>query len=134
MAYKLMPVYNIDQSVGQGGVNQPQDVRLIQTMLNELAKIRVDWAPSTLLPVDGVATPVLRDWITAYQKHVRAAGQPITVDGRVDPMAVTKLVDWSSGFGGSWSTMFTLNYNLRKRALGVHEGLATRLGIMERQL
>jgi hypothetical protein len=134
VAYKIMPVYNIDQSVGQGGANQMQDVRLIQYILNELAKIRADWAPATPLPVDGIANAVLRDWITAYQKHVRAAGQPITVDGRVDPMAVIKGVDWSSGFGGSWSTMFTLNYNLRKRAAGVHEGLAARLGIMEKQL
>ena len=134
MAYKIMPVYNIDQSVGQGGANQTQDVRLIQIMLNELAKIRSDWAPTTPLPVDGMATAVLRDWIIAYQKHVRAAGQPITVDGRVDPMAVIKGVDWSSGFGGSWSTMFTLNYNLRKRAANVHEGLAARVGIMEKQL
>jgi hypothetical protein len=30
--------------------------------------------------------------------------------------------------------MFTLNYNLRKRAANVHEGLAARVGIMEKQL
>ncbi len=133
VAYKVMPVYNIEHSVGQGGVNQQQDVRLIQTMLNELAIIRTDWAPAAPLPVDGFASQVLRDWIIAYQKHVHAQGQPIAIDGRVDPMAVTKYGDWSSGFGGSWSTMFTLNYNLRKRAASAHEGLAGRLGIGEMQ-
>ena len=50
-------------------------------------------------------------------------------DGRVNPMIVSEYSDWSSSIGGSFSTMFTLNYNLRKRAAGIHEGLAARLGI-----
>jgi hypothetical protein len=134
MPYKLMPVYNIDQAVGQGAPNLPPDVRLIQTMLNELSKIKVGWAPQTPLPVDGVYTPILRDWIIAYQKVVLSAGTSIALDGRVDPMKVDGFYDWSASFGGSVSTMFTLNWNLRKRARNIHDGLASRLGILEKEL
>ncbi len=131
MAYKIMPVYNINKSVGQNGTNLVQDVLLIQTFLNELSKAKGGWAPAVPLLVNGLPSPVLVQWITAFQKSVKERGNPIAVDGRVDPMLVKDTSDWSAGFGNSWSTMYAMNRVLRRYAKSVHEGLADRLGLTE---
>ena len=74
---------SIRQSVGQGGVNQQQDVKLIQVLLNTYAAWR---SPFTPLAVDGYAGKNTTDAIMRYQRE--AAG--ITnADGRVDPHGKT---------------------------------------------
>lgn len=134
MAYKTIFVYNVDQSVGQGGANQSADVQLVQAMLNELARVRTDWAPRTPLPVNGSAAPPLVEWIKAFQTQC-AKKNPgrIVIDGRIDPMHMTQSHDWSHSFGGNVaSTMFMLNMAVHRNARQAYEAVGQRLGIQEK--
>lgn len=70
---------SIRQSVGQGGVNQQQDVKLIQVLLNTYVAWR---SPFTPLKVDGYVGKNTTDAIVRYQRE--AAGIK-NADGRVDP-------------------------------------------------
>jgi peptidoglycan hydrolase-like protein with peptidoglycan-binding domain len=70
----------INGSVGQGGANQPSDVRIVQRLLNDwLAKER-----QTQLKVDGLVGPKTLGAITAFQKRNASIA-----DGRLDPMGPT---------------------------------------------
>jgi peptidoglycan hydrolase-like protein with peptidoglycan-binding domain len=67
-------------SVGQGGNNRAQDVRIVQRLLNDsLAKER-----RILLKVDGIVGPKTIAAITAFQK-----GNTSVADGRIDPLGPT---------------------------------------------
>jgi len=66
-------------SVGQGGKNNPGDVRLIQRLLNDVAG-----RGGELLKVDGMAGPKTIAAITRFQEKV--TGQ---ADGRIDPGRTT---------------------------------------------
>lgn len=81
MAYKINPLYNLDQPVGAGQPNRPDDVMLVQFLLTEVAKRSPNWKghPSPLA-VDGKYTPALTEWI----KSVQAQGSR-PPDGIVHP-------------------------------------------------
>ncbi len=74
-------------SVGEGGRNNLQDVKTVQTLLNERIKI-----PTPKLVVDGKSGPKTREAIIQFQKNVLSMRHP---DGRVDPngKTITKLND-----------------------------------------
>ncbi|WP_338663163.1 peptidoglycan-binding domain-containing protein [Pararoseomonas sp. SCSIO 73927] len=63
-------------SVGQGGINRPADVRLVQWLLNAWLRPRGD----TVLKLDGLIGPRTIGAIRAFQQTRSGA-----VDGRVDP-------------------------------------------------
>ena len=66
----------IRASVGQGGVNDPQDVGIVQHLLNVVGQRTGE----RLLDVDGLVGPLTNAAIRKFQsKHCRVA------DGRVDP-------------------------------------------------
>lgn len=67
----------IQGSVGQGGRNQRQDVRAVQTRLNELMS-----PPRQTLVVDGLNGPKTTGMIRDFQSAVVGLMRP---DGRVDP-------------------------------------------------
>jgi uncharacterized protein (TIGR02594 family) len=69
----------ITGSVGEGGVNRPPDVQLIQTLLNQHIQ---RLAPLSPLAVDGLLTPALVTAIKEYQRRILGVANP---DGRVDP-------------------------------------------------
>lgn len=70
----------INGSVGQGGVNQPLNVRIVQRLLNDwLAK-----EGQIQLKVDGLVGPKTLGAITAFQKR-----NVSIADGKVDPMGPT---------------------------------------------
>lgn len=68
-------------SVGRGGVNRPEDVRLIQRLIN--ANLPVPLAP---LAEDGTCGPKTIFAIETYQQRVLGMSPP---DGRVDPGGAT---------------------------------------------
>jgi hypothetical protein len=78
---RVRTVVAITGSVGRGGVNLPEDVRLIQQLLNE-AGAREGGAP---LAVDGRVGPKTIAAITDYQRRRRL---PVA-DGRVDVAGAT---------------------------------------------
>lgn len=67
----------ISASVGRGGVNRPEDVRRIQTLLNRHIR-----PPQLPLSVNGQADPKTIAAITDFQRRVVKLRYP---DGRVDP-------------------------------------------------
>ncbi|MGO9596701.1 MAG: peptidoglycan-binding domain-containing protein [Isosphaeraceae bacterium] len=68
----------ISASVGEGGLNRPDDVRLIQSSLNDIDV--EDGGPDPLLDVDGIAGPLTKSAIARFQQpHIGFA------DSRVDP-------------------------------------------------
>jgi hypothetical protein len=67
----------IEGSVGQGGDNREEDVRVVQEMLN-----RQDLSPLRKLAVDGRAGPATTEAIRHFQTRVLSMASP---DGRVDP-------------------------------------------------
>lgn len=133
MPYRTIYVYNIESSVGQGGANMAADVRLVQTMLTDLAKVRPGWEPHTPLPANGNPGPPLVEWIKAFQTHC-AKKNPgrFVVDGRIDPMPMTQSHDWSHSFGNVASTMYMLNKALHQNARTQFESVGQRLGIQEK--
>ena len=68
-------------SVGRGGLNRSDDVRLVQELLN-----RHLCPPQRPLVVNGVADARLVAAIEAFQRRVVAMHRP---DGRVDPGSQT---------------------------------------------
>ena len=71
----------ITASVGRGGINRPDDVRVVQDLLNQSS-----CAPDPALIVDGKVGSKTIATIEAFQKKVVRMRRP---DGRVDPRAKT---------------------------------------------
>lgn len=67
----------LKSSVGRGGVNHSQDVKLAQQLLNQKRP-----APFRLLREDGVCGPLTISAIEEFQKHAVRMAHP---DGKIDP-------------------------------------------------
>ena len=72
---------SITGSVGRSGINRPQDVRSVQTLLNNHRK-----PPLTKLNVDGQVGP---NTIQAIEEFQRRVVRMANTDGRVDPAGAT---------------------------------------------
>jgi peptidoglycan hydrolase-like protein with peptidoglycan-binding domain len=84
-------------SVGAGGVNRVEDVMLVQFLLNRAAiGIAIEehqqtdpyGDPSNIkykqILIDGICGPQTKQAIRNFQSKGKKAGQPLTVDGRID--------------------------------------------------
>jgi uncharacterized protein (TIGR02594 family) len=71
----------ITGTVGRGGINRSQDVRNIQTLLNNHRK-----PPLSKLTVDGQVGPITIQAIEEFQRRV---AKMVIADGRVDPNGMT---------------------------------------------
>ncbi len=134
MGYMIMPVYNTDQPVGQGEINQAEDVKLIQALLSELTHATGGtWGPTTPLAMNGQFDSNTRDWILAFQRRMNSANPGALVeDGKVHPMRVQGSRDWSTKFAsGRTSTLWAMNDMLRRKARNAHQQLGMRLGLRE---
>jgi len=83
--------YNVDWVVGAGGVNPAVDVKLVQALLR-MAFYQLPPHPTLkppagadIITVDGIAGPMTRKHIMAFQQAQKAHGLPTLVDGRMDP-------------------------------------------------
>lgn len=84
----------INGSVGQGGLNAPGDVRVVQRLLN-----RHPLPPLRRLAVDGIAGPHTVAAIRQFQERVVKMRSP---DGRVDPGGATlRQLNQSTGGGAT---------------------------------
>lgn len=120
MAKKFIPFYNVENSVGKGGINAPEDVMLVQFFLSEVGKVGPHPVPTPALPltVNGMATPLLNDWILWFQEAVKKAGKGFVTDGKIDP-AKMHGQDIYQGTG----TILHLNISYRKRYRAAHNVL-----------
>jgi peptidoglycan hydrolase-like protein with peptidoglycan-binding domain len=93
---------SITGSVGRGGVNRMQDVKTVQTLLNNHRKL-----PLTKLSVNGQADPSTIQAIEEFQRRVVKMS---VVDGRVDPAGATLRVLNSPSFPNSPNGQATVVY------------------------
>ena len=104
MAKKTL-LYNVDSTVGKFGGNKPDDVVLVRFFIR-----RISAAPDVNGPYSKIASvpifdPELGEAITWFQKQVAAAGNAVSIDGRVDP----------APHGQGFYTIRHLNAAYRKR-------------------
>jgi hypothetical protein len=131
MAVFLPGIYNTHHPVGQNETNQAQDVRLVQTLLIEYARLTPAWKPpSPAIAVDGAYTPALGAWILSFQTF---ASHQVTIarDGKVHPMKVSNHYDWESRIYGAWSTLYCLNVAVRRKDRAAYMQIRGKLGIAE---
>ena len=133
MSYMTIVVYNIDSAVGSGRANKPDDVRLVQELLNAVARTERNWAPPTPLAVDGKFSNNLRIWILAFQTRSAVMNQgKVVVDGLVDPIPMNGGHNWEPKIaGGTFSTMYGLNYRSWKANRQNHVALGQRLNLRD---
>lgn len=132
MAERLPPVYNTAKPVGAGEPNFTDDVKLIQQLLIDYARLTPAWTtPSQALLASGAYTPVTGEWILSFQKFARTRGITIATDGKVHPMRTDNRLDWHAHFGGSWSTLYCLNVAVRKKDRAAHDGYEMKLPVPE---
>lgn len=117
-----MPFYNVENSVGKWGVNNPEDVMLVQFFLSEVAKVPPLPLPppSTPLTVNGIASPTLNEWILWFQNATKTAGKVIIVDGKIDPAMIYNGSRW-----GGQGTIVHMNAAYRNRFRAAHNSLET---------
>jgi hypothetical protein len=94
MAFRVFPFYNIDASVGKGGVNNAEDVKVVQGLLNLIfsdarCKPKAESESKRLgislgLPPqpNGVSDSNLLNYIKLFQSYSPLLAQ----DGRIDPV------------------------------------------------
>lgn len=129
MAKKFYPFYNVDQAVGKGCPNLPDDVMLVQFFIRELAKdpsVGPGTRPATPITVDGMYTPAVGEWILWIQKSMNAKAPGTSLaDGRVDP---ARGISTSGSFlkstiSHTQYTIVTLNASYRFRFKRSHDSL-----------
>ena len=98
MAKRFFPLYNLDQPVGPGKPNLPDDVRLVQNLFIELSRFyaNIDWHKDIPQDQRNLSTTSrfddqLETWIKTYQNWlVKGFGGTANFrsDGVIDPMPV----------------------------------------------
>lgn len=137
MAYRIMPIYNVDRAVGEGEANLPHDVKLVQALVGELSLLgQTPGAPPRPPPLDGKFTTELKQWIMAIQNLVGSRGTAMMADGKIHPIPMANNpADWKSKFSSGYvSTLYALNIFLRDANRDAHDRIAKRLWLKEMPL
>ena len=91
---KTFREYNIDFSVGEGGFNHDDDVRLVQTLLHivfheptseQQRAALPPLADADDMPVTGTCGPITKRYIAHFKKLLREDGQAMHPDTVMDP-------------------------------------------------
>ena len=114
MPSRFFPLYNVDQPVGPGRTNKPDDVRLVQALLIELSRFEgADWFALVPQEKRGLATTgtfdsTLEAWILAFQNFLVSNLGGVKywkADGVIDPMPAGALSASSQFRSGRYSTL-----------------------------
>lgn len=138
MAHKSYPFYNVSHSVGKNGLNNGDDVWLVQYMLMQIAQDPAlgASAPDEPLRINGVYTPLLDVWIRWFQELVRARGGLVYIDSRIDPFPAPRKDGYCrSAMPDHFHTIGHLNATFRRRYRAKHDHLEDQpelLGIRKR--
>ena len=109
----LPVVWNVDNAVGVGGSNTPEDVYLVQYMLKMIAKSPLPMMTSCrqkllVLQLTGTCDPYTIECIKALQTDLKQKTPSITVDGRVSRAAP------SLKYGGDFYLIANINFSYRR--------------------
>jgi hypothetical protein len=111
MPSRLFPLYNIDQPVGPGKANKPDDVRLVQALMIELSRFDIgDWvgqipAQQRTLSTSGIFDDTLKQWVLAFQTWSKQHVGNYMLDGIIDPMPTQEFYVTTHFKGGHISTL-----------------------------
>jgi hypothetical protein len=132
MAYRTMPIYNLDAQVGPNKMNRPDDVRLVQALLKLSMKFIPDSGVFETPQVTGVLDDKTRIAIVAFQRWM-AEVQNVKRDDFLDPMPSTRNgVDFQTmAPNGHIYTIYYLNVMARKSSPAEHDNLGRVLGLVE---
>lgn len=117
----------ITQAVGTGGKNNPEDVRAVQTLLNNNLYRLTPLAP---LAVDGLIGPVTIGAIEEFQRRALGFARP---DGRVDPEGRTLVELQNAETAGLARGITDEDYARASKRLGVDVATLKAVATVESQ-
>ncbi|TWS93967.1 hypothetical protein [Reyranella sp. CPCC 100927] len=93
MAYKEIPLYNLQRTVGPGCPNKPTDVMLVQFFLQQIyahPRGAAHGPPGPKVAITGTSDGTTAAWIKHFQDDINASGSAIRIvaDGKVDRQPV----------------------------------------------
>lgn len=122
---KFSSFFNVNGSVGYGGQNMPEDVKVVQFFLHRIytAVVPKD-KPWGTMTVDGKVGPITRAWITKFQIDLRRSNANVLVDGVIDKAGnENNASNWDTSISKTNYTIRLLNTNLLKMDTDVYKRL-----------
>lgn len=114
---------NVSASVGNRGVNNKDDVLVVQAMLKYALEARSYFLKEKFPEPNGTMDAVTLELIRKYQRYLRRKLRiPVSVDGRIDPAKGTA----AFGKKGKW-TIQMLNADVMEMWLIAHGGSGNHL-------
>jgi hypothetical protein len=106
---KLPIFYNVALAVGKNCPNIPDDVMLIQYLLDWRYKnCQPSARPNGVMKLDGVYGDVTANWILKFQLDILLSGRPILADNRIAPIRDKKF--FRSSLSDAVYTLAWLNW------------------------
>lgn len=132
MAYRTIPIYNLDAAVGPKQPNRPDDVKLVQFLLRLAIKHLPEHAVYEQIKVTGVLDNATQTGIVAFQRWVSEI-KNVRRDDIVDPMPSKRGgVDFETRApNGHIYTIYYLNIMARKTSAMAHDNAGRELGLVE---
>ena len=132
MAYKTIPIYNLDAPVGPGKPNRPDDVKLVQCLLRLVWKKIDNSAVLSPIKVTGQFDQATATGVVAFQTYVSQV-KNVRRDDVIDPMPAKRGgVDFETvAPNGHLYTIYYLNIMARKTNQMGHENAGRELGLVE---
>jgi hypothetical protein len=134
MAYKTIPVYNLDAQVGPQKANRTDDVKLVQGLLRLAMQVIPESATFETPQITGVFDDKTRIAIVFLQRWLAAdAFKHVKRDDFLDPMPSKRGgVDFETmAPNGHVYTIYFLNVLARKHSAVAHDNLGRELGLVE---
>lgn len=137
MAFQFFPLYNIDKSVGKGGMNAADDVKLVQGLLEIIfsdtrSKAKAErYSKNYQIKIGDVPKPTgvydqnTEAWIRLFQSYTQNASQ----DGKFDPLRHTGGLEFDVTAGGKQLQLFMLNKTALWVGMTAYMKLGKRLNI-----
>ncbi|MFL6466906.1 MAG: hypothetical protein ACJ72Z_03015 [Pyrinomonadaceae bacterium] len=118
--------YNVNSSVGTGGQNMEEDVKVVQFFLKRYYTIQPDQKPYGEMSTDGKCGPITRAWIKKFQWDAQRAGIVCSSDGLIDKAGnESSSSNWVSSMSKTKYTIRILNNVLRGADTFVYKTLTT---------
>lgn len=106
-------IINVSASVGANGVNNHEDVIVVQALLKYALERNPDFRNSDFPEPSGAFIKTTAQLIKKYQRHQSRNGQKVPIDGRIDPVRGGIFAYGSN----KWWTIYALNVEAFEPAL-----------------
>lgn len=125
-AQEYASFYNVNASVGTGGQNMEEDVKVVQFFLKRYYSISSNTKPYGEMTTDGKCGPITKAWIKKFQWDAQRAGIMCQADGLIDKAGnENNANNWVSSTSKTKYTIRILNNVLRGADPFVYKTLTT---------